>query len=217
MARTNNSLNMNKYIKKINSIEIDNLNEYLNSVSFESLNEFKLYLDDIYYNSGIDTGITDEQYDLLKDNLITRDSNYIPPIGAIVRETENRVKVPFHMGSMDKIRPHKKDEVIKFRKWLKKYNYPVLIQDKLDGVSCLIVVSNGNYKLYKRPGSDGFGADITYLLPYLKSIPQNLDNIVVRGELIMDQNIFNQKYIEEYKNSRNMVSGLTTQKKLEKE
>lgn len=216
MARTNNSLNMNKYIKKINSIEIDNLNEYLNSVSFESLNEFKLYLDDIYYNSGIDTGITDEQYDLLKDNLITRDSNYIPPIGAIVRETENRVKVPFHMGSMDKIRPHKKDEVIKFRKWLKKYNYPVLIQDKLDGVSCLIVVSNGNYKLYKRPGSDGFGADITYLLPYLKSIPQNLDNIVVRGELIMDQNIFNQKYIEEYKNSRNMVSGLTSSKKIGK-
>jgi len=216
MARTNNSLNMNKYIKKINSLSIDKLSDYFNSQSFESLNEFKLYLDDIYYNTGNDTRISDEQYDILKDNLISRDPNYVPPIGAIVRETENRVRVPYHMGSMDKIRPHKKEEVIKLRKWLKKYNHPVLIQDKLDGVSCLVVVSNGNYKLYKRPGSDGFGADITYLLPYLKSIPANLDNIVVRGELIMDQNKYTEKYSEEYKNSRNMVSGLTSSKKIGK-
>ena len=142
MARTNNSLNMNKYIKKINSLSIDKLSDYFNNQSFESLNEFKLYLDDIYYNTGNDTGISDEQYDILKDNLISREPNYVPPIGAIVRETENRVRVPYHMGSMDKIRPHKKEEVIKLRKWLKKYNSPVLIQDKLDGVSCLIVVSN---------------------------------------------------------------------------
>jgi DNA ligase (NAD+) len=216
MARTTNSLIMNKYIKKINSLSNDELQGYFNSETFEFVNQIKIYLDDLYYNTGNDTGLTDEQYDILKDNLISRDPDYIPPIGSIVRESENRVKIPYHMGSMDKIRPDKKEEVIKLRKWLKKYNYPVLIQDKLDGVSCLIVVTNGEYKLYKRPGSDGYAADITYLLPYLKSIPNDLDNIVVRGELIINESKYNEKYKDDYKNPRNMVSGLTSSKKIGK-
>jgi NAD-dependent DNA ligase len=216
MARTTNSLTMNKYIKKINSISTDELQEYFNTEPFEFLNLMKIYLDDIYYNSGNDTGLSDEQYDMLKDTLIARDPDYNPPIGAIVRETENRVKVPCHMGSMDKIRPDRKEDVIKLRKWIKQYNSSLLIQDKLDGVSCLIVVKNGEYKLYKRPGSDGYGADITYLLPYLKTIPKNLDDITVRGELIIQEDIYNKKYTEEYKNSRNMVSGLTSSKKIGK-
>jgi len=206
---------MDKKIQKINHLSNDKLQDYFNSQSFEVLNNLKLYLDDIYYNTGNDTGFTDEQYDMLKDTLLTKDPNYIAPIGAIIRETENRVQVPYHMGSMDKIRPDKKDDVVKFRKWLKKYNQSFLIEDKLDGVSCLIVVNNGEYKLYKRPGSDGYGSDITYLLPYIKSIPKNIKNIVVRGELIMNKVNFD-KYKQEYKNSRNMVSGLTSSKKIGK-
>ena len=220
MARTTNSLFMNKCIKKIKSFSNDELQNYFNSEPIDFLQELKLYIDDLYYNTGIDTGFTDEQYDILKDTLISRDSSYIPPIGAIVRETENRVLVPYHMGSMDKIRPDRKEDVIKLRRWLKKYN-PLsggqyLIEDKLDGVSCLIVVTNGEYKIYKRPGSDGYGSDITYLLPYIKSIPTNITNIVVRGELIMNKNTYNEKYTEEYKNPRNMVSGLTSSKKIGK-
>jgi NAD-dependent DNA ligase len=207
---------MNKYIKKINSLSIGDLQECFNSEPFEFLNQIKIYIDDLYYNTGNDTGLTDEQYDMLKDTLISRDPNYIPPIGAIVRETENRVKVPYHMGSMDKFRPDRKEDVIKLRKWIKKYNSTFLIEDKLDGVSCLIVVTNGEYKLYKRPGSDGYGADISYLLPYLKTIPKNLNDIVVRGELIMKEDTYDKKYTEEYKNSRNMVSGLTSSKKIGK-
>ena len=216
MARTTNSLFMNKCIKKINSFSNDDLQNYFNSEPIEFLQELKLYLDDLYYNTGIDTGFTDEQYDMLKDTIVSRDSSYIPPIGAIVRETENRVRVPYHMGSMDKIRPDRKEDVIRLRRWLKQYKSSFLIQDKLDGVSCLIVVTNGEYKLYKRPGQDGYGADITYLLPYLKSIPKNLTNIVVRGELIMNKNKYNEKYTEDYKNPRNMVSGLTSSKKIGK-
>ena len=212
MARTNNALLMNKHIKKINSFSNDKMNDYFNSESIQFLKELKLYLDDLYYNTGNDTGLSDEQYDMLKDSLVSRDPTYVPPIGAIVRDTENRVMVPYHMGSMDKIRPDRKEDVIKLRKWLKQYNSSYLIEDKLDGISCLIVVTNGEYKLYKRPGSDGYGSDITYLLPYLKSIPKNLSNIVVRGELIMNKNTYNEKYTEEYKNPRNMISGLTSLK-----
>ena len=207
-------IKISEHIKKISSYSNSKLQEYFNTASIANLKKIKLYADDIYYNTDRESGFTDEQYDMLKDTLINRDTEYIPEIGAIVRETENRVKVPYHMGSMDKIRPDKKEDIIKLRRWLKKYNSSYLIQDKLDGVSCLIVVKHGEYKLYKRPGKDGYGADITYLLPNLKSIPKNLNDIAVQGELIMSKNKFTKKYSEVYKNPRNMVSGLTGSKKI---
>jgi NAD-dependent DNA ligase len=208
------STSIKEQINNINSLSNSELQEFFNSSSISLLKEIKSYTDDIYYNTGGDSGLTDEQYDILKDIIITRDIDYVPEIGAIVRETENRVRVPYHMGSMDKIRPDKKEDKIKLRRWIKKYSSSYIIQDKLDGVSCLIVVQNGEYKLYKRPGSDGYGADITYLLPNLKSIPKNLNNIAVRGELIMSKTKYNKKYTELYKNPRNMVSGLTSSKKI---
>ena len=201
-------------INTISSLSNSKLDDFFNTASISLLKEIKSYADDIYYNTGEDSGLTDEQYDMLKDTLMLRDSNYTPEIGAIVRETENRVTVPYHMGSMDKIRPDRKEDKIKLRRWLKKYPSSYLIQDKLDGVSCLIVVKNGEYKLYKRPGKDGYGADITYLLPSLNSIPKNLNDIAVQGELIMNKTKFNKKYTEVYKNPRNMVSGLTGSKKI---
>ena len=207
-------IKISEHIKKISSYSESKLQDYFNKASIENLKKIKLYADDIYYNTDRESGFTDEQYDMLKDTLINRDKDYVPEIGAIVRESENRVKVPFHMGSMDKIRPDKKEDIIKLRRWIKKYNSSYLIQDKLDGVSCLIVVKNGEYKLYKRPGKDGYGADITYLLPSLKSIPKNLNDIAVQGELIMSKNKFTKKYSELYKNPRNMVSGLTGSKKI---
>ena len=201
-------------INNISSLSNSKLDEFFNTASISLLKEIKSYADDIYYNTGEDSGLTDEQYDMLKDTLMLRDSEYEPEIGAVVRDTENRVSVPYHMGSMDKIRPDRKEDKIKLRRWLKTYNSSYLIQDKLDGVSCLIVVRNGEYKLYKRPGKDGYGADITYLLPSLKSIPKNLSNIAVQGELIMSKSKFTKKYTEVYKNPRNMVSGLTGSKKI---
>ena len=207
-------MSIRNQINNINSLSNSKLDEFFNTASISLLKKMKLYADDIYYNTGEDSGLTDEQYDMLKDTLSLRDVDYVPEIGAVVRETENRVKVPYHMGSMDKIRPDKKEDIIKLRRWVKKYNSSYLIQDKLDGVSCLITVKNGEYKLYKRPGKDGYGADITYLLPSLKSIPKNLNDITVQGELIMSKHKFTKKYTEVYKNPRNMVSGLTGSKKI---
>ena len=64
------------------------------------------------------------------------------------------------------------------------------MEDKLDGVSCLVVVKNGKIKLYTR-GDGIIGADISYLAPYFGTIPKNLDiDINVRGELIMPVDVF---------------------------
>lgn len=94
---------MEKIIKKISKYDSDKLLEYFNSVSLNDLHKLKLYADDKYYNTGESSGLDDWQYDMLKDFLQEKDPNYVPPIGAKLRSGENRVDLPFWLGSMDKI------------------------------------------------------------------------------------------------------------------
>jgi DNA ligase (NAD+) len=169
-----------------------------------TLHRIKLYVDDKYYNSGKQTGLTDSQYDLLKETLEKRDPTYIPPVGSKIRYGDNRTKLSYWLGSMDKIKP---EEVNKIERWIsknKKSDY--IVEDKLDGVSCLLEMKNGNLKLFTR-GDGIVGADISYLARYFNSIPKNLTDIVVRGELIMEKDVFEKKYSKDNANARNMVAG----------
>lgn len=195
---------MDKLEKKL--IKSDDV-KWLSEVKLDTLHRFKLYLDDKYYNTG-DSIVPDWKYDILKDFLISKDGSYIPPIGAKLRESDIKVKAPYWLSGADKITPEEQKEL---DRWLKNNKASAYIcSDKLDGVSCLLVHKNGKTKLYKRGGSsDGLSADVTYLLPYLKSIPKNLPDIAVRGELIMKRSVFKKKHSSTYRNPRNMVSGLT--------
>jgi NAD-dependent DNA ligase len=90
---------------------------------------------------------------------------------------------------MDKLKPEDKIEIAN---WITKNNAKeYIVEDKLDGISCLITIKNGNIKLYTR-GDGIVGADISYLAPYFDSIPKNIGNISlnIRGELIMPIDIF---------------------------
>ena len=198
---------MESTIIKISSYNDKKLKNYLETTSLKSLHKIKLYLDDIYYNTGETSTISDYQYDILKDTLIYRDPEYVPPIGTKIRKGENRVKIPYHMGSMDKFKPK---DIKELQRWLiKNKSKEYIIEDKLDGVSCLLLIKDKKIKLYTR-GDGIIGADISYLSQYFKSIPKNINintDIVVRGELIMKEAVFKEKYSEDYANPRNMVSG----------
>jgi NAD-dependent DNA ligase len=186
----------------------------LQNLDIITLYNIKNYLDDIYFNTS-ETKVNDDDYDTLVEIIKEKDKNYKDTIGAVIRETEIRVKAPYHMGSMNKIRGHKKEDEKILNKYISENsNCKYIIENKLDGVSCLLHVKNNIYKLYKRPGHDGNSADISYLLNYIKNIPKKLNNVVVRGELIIDKDIYNSKYKDTYNNPRNMVSGLTGGKTL---
>ena len=204
----------------IQNYSIKKMKEYCTSSPLEELHPLKLYYDDLYYNTG-ESGLSDKLYDILKDSLIKRDPDYIPPVGAKIRSNENRVDIPFWMGSADKITP---DEPKELERWVGKNECKyTVISEKLDGVSGMLVCKDGKRKLYTR-GNGIIGADISYLIQYIKSIPKHLDeDIIVRGELIIRKDIFDKKYYFNgkrddcvkdkkncrlYKNSRNMVSGL---------
>ena len=196
---------MEKDIKLISNYSDSVLQKYLNTEDINVLHKLKLYLDDKYYNTGDSPGLNDFQYDLLKETLQKRDPLYIPPIGAKIRTSDNRVELPFWLGSMNKMKP---EAVSDFNKWLSKNeSKEYIIEDKLDGISCLLISNKGKIKLYTR-GDGVIGSDISYLAQYFKHIPKIItDDIAVRGELIMNQDVFVKKYSAEFANPRNMVAG----------
>ena len=201
-------------LKKIKEYDTKKMKEYCMETSITKLHNLKLYLDDLYYNTE-SYELSDSLYDVLKDTLMKRDPNYIPPVGAKIRTNDNRVILPYWMGSASKITLDEKKEL---DRWCdKNYCDNLVISEKLDGVSGMLTCIDGKMKLYTR-GDGEIGADISYIIQYIKSIPCVKNNIAVRGELIINKKIFEEKYYNDgknekgfgrlYKNARNMVAGL---------
>lgn len=162
--------------------------------------------------------LSDGAYDILKEYLEVKDPEHpvLQEIGAPIEKQERRkVELPFHMGSMDKIKP----DTGVLGKWSKKYKSPSMyfLSAKLDGISGLFI-SKGteiNGKMYENDclytrGNGKIGQDVSHLLKYVKipSIPGN----VIRGELIMKKSVFETKYSKTQSNSRNMVAGIVNRK-----
>jgi DNA ligase (NAD+) len=150
-----------------------------------------------YYNDPENTLLTDNEYDIIKEYM---EKKY----------PKNKVKLPYFMASMDKIKP----DTNALQKWKDKYKGPYVLSAKLDGISGLYSTENNEQKLYTR-GNGEVGQDISHLIPFLR-LPTTPD-ITIRGELIMKKSTFIDKYKDQFSNSRNLVSGLVNQKKLEPE
>jgi NAD-dependent DNA ligase len=210
-------------IKKIKLNALETISE----LSIKELEEIIVYVADKYYNTSISI-INDATYDLLIDFLRLREpkSKILKNIGAPIK-SKNKVKLDYHLGSMDKIKPADSN---KFDSWIKKYKGPYNLSDKLDGVSALLVYKkNESIKLFTR-GTATEGQDITVLIKYLnlpsfeeikeyvskkKIVADDKDNLMAfRGELIINQKIFEKNWGNTLKNARNSVAGLVNSKNI---
>jgi len=157
---------------------------------------------EVYRNLGPNNVLlmSDNQYDILEEYMKKKypKNKGLGKIGAPVER--NKVKLPYHMASMDKIKP----DTAALPVWKSKYTGPYVISCKLDGVSGLYSTENGVNKLYTR-GDGTVGQDISHFLPYLK-LPV-VENTVVRGEFIMAKSVFNAKYKDQFANPRNLIAG----------
>ena len=197
---------MDKEIKKISKYSDKELEKYFMSVNTNNLHEMKLYLDDLYYNTGNASGLDDYQYDILKEIIEERDPGYVPLVGAKIRKNDNKVDLPFWLGSMNKLKP---ENISELNRWLAKHeSEEYILEDKLDGISCLLVIKGGKMKLYTR-GDGVIGSDISYFAQYFKNLPTftGVESLAVRGELILQENVFAMKYADEFANPRNFVAG----------
>ena len=203
---------MDKLIQKISKLKTtETLQSFLDEQDIDQLILLDEYLRDKYHNEGIQV-IQDTKYDLIKESLKIRNPDWQEPIGAKIQEGDNRVKLPFWLGSMDKI---KQEEDTKIKNWITKNKIideisdKYIVSSKLDGVSCLAVFDNQKIKLYTR-GDGTIGSDISHLKKYIKTIPNELtvEKLAVRGELIIPEKVFQKKYSKLYQNQRNMIAGL---------
>ena len=176
----------------------------------EQLNENQLAtilreLNDAYYNE--QPLLTDNEYDIVKEFIEHKypSNQVLQDVGAPVEK--NKVKLPYEMWSMDKIKP----DTNALTNWMTKYSGPYILSCKLDGVSGLYTTENKEPKLYTR-GNGKIGQDISHLIPYLR-LPKT-KNIVIRGEFIIPKGVFLFKYKTTFANPRNMVSGIVNQKSI---
>jgi DNA ligase (NAD+) len=179
--------------------------ETLPSLGANELEEAIRLASEYYYNRG-KTLLTDNEFDALLERLRAIKSKS-PVLREVGSQTRKRVRLPFSLGSLNKI---KTDEQL-LQRWRRAHGDRYVVSDKLDGVSCLLVVRGGRTTLYTR--GDGYsGQNITHLSRYLKLSAEGLKTLdhllAVRGELVISRADFSQKYAQKFSNMRNMVAGL---------
>lgn len=206
---------------------IDDPYNFSKEMTIKDLEKVITYAADKFFND--ESVISDQIYDLLIDFLRFKDpkNKLLKKVGSEVK-SKNKVKLDYHLGSMDKIKPPSNQ----LDKWMKKYKGPYILSEKLDGVSGLLIYKkNGDVKLFTR-GTATHGVDITPIVKYITKIPSheriseyiksnNLksthkDNLIAfRGELIISKKIFDSEWASTKSNSRNTVSGLVNSKNID--
>lgn len=207
----------NKYNKIIDQLNNDVIATLL-SLDEKTITNLIKYISEQYYNTGISV-VNDQIYDMLVDRLkeLNPNNKILQSIGSNPEHKRTTVTLPYHMGSMDKIKPDKGE----VDKWIKKYNGPYVISDKLDGLSGMfMILKNGTVNLYNR-GDGDIGTDLNHIINHIDSLKKisNKDlpyqELTVRGEFIISIDNF-KKYEKTKKNARNMVSGIINSKRINK-
>ena len=119
------------------------------------------------------------------------------------------VTLPYHLSSLKKM-----IEENEINNWIRNHPGYYLLQDKIDGITLLLVSKMVNNKritsLYTH-GDGVEGKDISHVLPYL-NLPKIDYDIAIRGEGVYKLEVFEQ-YKDRFKNPRNMITGTLTAKK----
>lgn len=201
---------INKILSKNNENDIIN---YLNTQDILLLKNLILELNKKYYTGSGESYLDDWRYDIIKEHIETKDPKFLEgKVGnSEIDIPGKKVELPVWMGSMNK---YKDKDFEKIRSWVNKFrSQEYIIEEKLDGISCLLVKNKNNPKIYLYTRGDGkIGTDISRFGNYIfnssfdKLAKIDFD-IMVRGELIMKKEIFEKKYQDKFANARNMVAG----------
>jgi NAD-dependent DNA ligase len=183
----------------------DDPDEILNSLDEKNLKKIIDYLNDNYYNNNKSL-ISDQLYDYVKE-FYELNFNKKISVGAEIKSINRKVKLPYYMGSLDKIKPSSGV----FDKWINQYSGPYVISFKLDGISALLYKNDDKVYMYTR-GNGIEGQDISHCIEIMGINISKLKNgDAIRGELIMSKDNF-KKISDTMANARNAVSGIINTK-----
>jgi NAD-dependent DNA ligase len=201
-----------RLISQLNKITIVKLREKLSTCSPRLLKALKNECDRRYYTTGEET-LEDLRYDILVEIIEERDPAFCVKVGGKLRHGDNKTNLPYLLGGMDKI---KGGEDSKLLSWKQKHpSATYVVSDKLNGVSCLIVYKSGECSMYTRGDKEtGEGSDISYLKDKIWGIPSGINDIAIRGEIIIDAKVFETRWKNEYKNSLALIVSVVNAKTL---
>ena len=188
---------------------------------------------DAYYNTETPL-VSDDAFDVLLDVLRARapKSKVLKQLRAPLPPAAPgtiKVKLPYHLGSMDKVKPGERA----LTNWLNKWSGPYVISEKLDGLSSLLIlkVVEGSLKqdileqkFYKH-GDEGESEEIGHMLGFIRAAPTDpagqaalireikranpeTQTLAVRGEIIIKKAVFTAKYSKDYPKARSLISGM---------
>ena len=208
-----------------------NLKEkYLNDKGSLTLEEKKKLLDeakDAYYNTGTEL-LSDNEYDSLEKSIGYENKSYIGS-----KHSENyTIEHPFIMGSLSKVQIHQsKDGHIDWTTYLnevKSYIYKndakkFIVTPKYDGCSFELYIDCNTSKVtYSGRGDGEYGKDIkdqlslsldsNFIEDVIDSLPDDIEKICLRGEVLVSKTTFKEKYSDEFANPRAFVAGMLNRK-----
>ena len=156
--------------------------------------------DDRYFNYG-DSSFSDDEYDELKEQLRKIDPEN--PLFTMVGSNVNgdKTKLPFIMGSLNKVKP---DNV---KKWIEKHQGPHIVSEKLDGISFLTKIVDGEVIFAATRGDGEYGKVITDKAKiFIGDMVKNIKGMVfLRGESMLIGNTYKKLG---FKNRRNGAAGI---------
>ena len=183
---------------------------------------------DSYYNTGTEL-LSDREYDELEAELGLENKNYVGS-----KHGNYTIKHSFIMGSLAKIQiKEDKHGVVdwdayadEFKKYFNKANSCKYFETtpKLDGASFSAEFRNNNGKAEiiscATRGDGKYGTDILHWFEpvlrtsYWSKIDEACNNILdendilcIRGEVLVPNNVFSEKYTDEFTNPRSFVAG----------
>ena len=195
---------------------VKNPTQVLASLEADDVAALIEYVDDKYYNDGAPV-ISDDLYDHVREHMRKIEPKHpvLNKVGAKINVGDSRKeKLPYFMGSMDKI----KSDNTTLDNFRNKYIGNYVFADKLDGNSALLYCKVGHTpKLFTR-GNGVEGQNVSHLLQHIQGIPnlealmKKFSEVTVRGELIIAKEDF-EEVADQGANARNMVAGLVNAKR----
>jgi len=186
-------------------IDEDTVVDFALSLSNDDFRDLLNFLSDYYYND--EALITDKKFNELEKIYKQLYGEYEAEWPKARGQT---VLLPYHLSSLNKIIEEKE-----INNWINKHSGPYLLQDKIDGITLLLVseIVNNRRKITLLLHGDGIeGKDISYALDYI-NLPKIDFDIAIRGEGVYSLDIFNELFKDRYRNPRNMITGTLTSKK----
>ena len=174
----------------------------LDQGNFKGLIDF---LSEYYYND--EALVTDKTFNQLENIYKELYDEYEAEWPKVRGQT---VLLPYHLSSLKKMIEEKD-----INNWLRTHQGPYLLQDKIDGVTLLLVskMVDNQRKIFLYTHGDGEeGKDISHVLQYL-TLPKIDYNIAIRGEGVYKLETFNRLFKDKFKNPRNMITGRLLGKK----